>query len=134
MAKRKPHTTNPKDLLGVKKVPLLSVIPPASLIVEGVAMRYGAYLAPKVDGTLGYGPYNWRTSPVIASIYVDACMRHLLGWWDGEEKAGDSGVPHIGHAKACLGIIADAQAHGNLVDDRPPAGAGPLLLELFKVQ
>ncbi len=128
------ETTNPKDLLGVKKVPLLSVIPPASLIVEGVAMRYGAYLAPRIDGKLGYGPYNWRENPVIASIYVDAAFRHLLGWWDGEENAADSGVPHIGHAKACLGIIADAKAHGNLVDDRPPAGAGPSLLELFKVQ
>ena len=112
---------------------MISVIPPASLIYEGLAMRYGAYLAPRIDGTLGYGPYNWRANKVIASIYVDACMRHMLGWWDGEEFASDSGAPHIGHAKACLGIIADAKESGNLIDDRPLAGTASALLELWKV-
>ena len=125
--------TNPKDLMGIQKVPVISLIPPASLIYEGLAMRYGAYLAPKKDGTLGYGPYNWRDNRVVASIYVDACMRHLMGWWDGEECADDSGVPHLGHAKACLGILADAKESHNLADDRPLPGPASELIRFWKV-
>ena len=126
--------TNPKDLMGCKKVPMLSVIPPASIIYEGLAMRYGAHLAPKADGTLGYGPFNWRENNVVASIYVDACMRHLMSWVDGEANASDSDVPHLGHAKACLGILADAIENGNLVDDRPSPGPAARLLEQHKVE
>ena len=124
--------TNPKDLLGTKKVPNLSVIPAASIIYEGLAMRYGAFEAPLQGGGNGYGPFNWREKQVRASIYVDACLRHLMSWVDGEANASDSGVPHLGHAKACLGILADAIESGNLVDDRPKAGPAPALLESLK--
>ena len=125
--------TNPKDLVGVKKVPNLSVIPSAGLIYEGIAMRYGAYEAPLVDGvSFGYGPFNWRKNKVVASIYVDAALRHIMAWMDGEENAEDSGAPHLGHAKACLGILADAIESGNLVDDRPPKGPAPELLKRHK--
>lgn len=125
--------TNPKDLLGTKKVPNLSVIPPASIVYEGLAMRYGAYEAPLADGVNhGYGPFNWREKKVRASIYIDAAMRHLMSWWDGEENASDSGAPHLGHAKACMGILADAIESGNLVDDRPKPGPAPALLERLK--
>src|ERR1051325_3153245 len=101
---------NPKDILGKRKVPLFSVVPPASLIYQGKAME---------DGARKYNSFNWRTNKVIASIYIDACMRHLAAWWDGEEVAEDSGVPHLGHALACIGIIVDALETGNLIDDRP---------------
>lgn len=127
--KKESKGTNPKDLMGIKKVPFLSVIPSSSLIYEALAMQYGAYEAPRADGVRGYGPYNWRDNKVIASIYVDACMRHIMDWVDGEANARDSKRPHLGHAKACLGILADAIESGNLIDDRPPAGPGPRLLE-----
>lgn len=104
--------TNPKDLIGIKK-PRLSLVPPVSILYEALAMQ---------DGAEKYGPYNWRVKKVQASIYVDALKRHLDAWFDGEENAEDSKVPHLGHAKACLGILIDAQETGNLVDDRPPKG------------
>lgn len=113
-----PLGTNPKDLLGIKKVSL-SKVPPAALIYMALAMQ---------DGAKKYGPYNWRENKVIASIYVDACMRHLLAWFDGQEKAEDSGFPHLAHALACLAIITDALETGNLVDDRPVKGAAPELI------
>ncbi len=124
--------TNPKDLLGVNKVPSLSVIPSASIIYEGLAMRYGAYEAPRKDGVKGYGPYNWRDKEVKASIYVDAAIRHIMAWVDGETNAPDSKAPHLGHAKACLGILADAIETGNLKDDRPKPGNAAELLERWK--
>jgi hypothetical protein len=100
---------NPKDLLGAKK-PSLSKIPATALLWESLAM---------MDGGGKYGPFNWRANKVIASIYIDACKRHLDAWFEGEEFAEDSGCHHLGHARACLGILIDAQATGNLIDDRP---------------
>ena len=101
--------TNPKDLVGAKKVSITKLPP--------IAILHGA--AAMVNGADKYGPYNWREKNVIAHIYVDACMRHLMSWWEGEETADDSGVTHLGHAIACCGILLDAQANGNLIDDRP---------------
>jgi hypothetical protein len=55
-------------------------------------------------------------------IYVDAAMRHLIQWIDGEEEAEDSGVHHLAHAAACCAILLDAIEGGNLIDNRPIDG------------
>ena len=111
---------NPKDLLGIKKVPL-HLVPASSTIYQALAMA---------DGAKKYGPYNWRGNKVIASIYIAACKRHLDAWFDSsEELADDSKIPHLGHALACIGIIVDAYETGNLKDDRPVPGATARLLK-----
>lgn len=106
--------TNPKDLLGVKKV--------STAVFPAVALLHGSHAM--MNGAEKYGPYNWREKQVRASIYLDACERHLLAWREREETAEDSGVHHLGHAMACLAILLDAQATGNLADDRPRNGEG----------
>jgi hypothetical protein len=86
------------------------------------------------DGAGKYGPYNWRGNKVKASVYIAAAKRHLAAWLDGERLAPDSGVHHLGHARACLAILLDAEATGNLVDDRPPSGtASELIAALTRV-
>ncbi len=110
--------TNPKDLLGIKKVQL-NLVPASSIIYQALAME---------DGARKYGPFNWRSNKVIASIYIAAAMRHLQAWQDGEELAEDSQKPHLAHALACIGIIVDAKETGNLVDDRPLPGAASKLI------
>jgi hypothetical protein len=117
-AESKSSTTNPKDLMGNKKVPM-SAVPPVAIAHEALAM---------LDGELKYGFRNWRAKSVVARIYIDACKRHLDSWLEGEETASDSGVHHLGHARACLGILLDAQSTGNLVDDRVP-GSFPEVLK-----
>jgi len=111
--------SNPKTLMGRLKVPMLSVIPPAALAYFGVAMRYGAYEAPRKDGSHGYGPYNWRDQPVEASTYVDAAIRHIMQFWDGEDIDPGSKVPHLAAAIASLGILIDAIENETCKDDRP---------------
>ena len=107
----KANTTNPKDLLGNKKVPMGAALPVA-IAHESLAM---------LDGELKYGYRNWRSKPVVARIYIDAAKRHLNAWEEMEENAPDSGVHHLGHARACLGILLDAQADWQpYVDDREP--------------
>lgn len=110
---------NPKDLIAGKKPPL-HLVPPALRIYAALAMKNGAEK---------YGPYNWRDKPIIASVYVSAIGRHLDAWFDGEEVASDSQVPHLAHAVASLAILIDAIEHGNVIDDRPPAGPAGKLIE-----
>ena len=112
---------NPKDRLGQRKPPL-HLIPPAAEIAESVVMALGASK---------YGPFSWRQSKVKASVYVSAARRHLAQWFDGQDADPESGVSHLAHARACLGILLDAMAAGKLVDDRPPAGAAAELIEQF---
>ena len=100
--------------MGLKKPPMGQVCPVA-IAHESLAMY---------DGVLKYGYRNWRKKRVIATIYIDATIRHLNAWAEGEEYADDSGIHHLGHARACLGILLDAQETGNLVDDRA-VGAFP---------
>jgi hypothetical protein len=103
---------NPKDLVGAKKAPL-GVVPPALMIAAAPAMAVGAEK---------YGPFNWRKQPVQAMTYVEAVMRHLYAWIDGQDNAEDTNISHIGHAIAGLGILADAMAADNLIDNRPVFG------------
>ena len=100
--------TNPKDLLGLKKVDMAAV-PPVAIAHEALAF---------MDGEIKYGFRNYRNKKVRARVYVAAAMRHLSAWYEGEDVAQDSGVHHLGHARACLGIILDAEAQGSLIDDR----------------
>lgn len=112
---------NPKDRVGVRKPPL-HLIPPAAEIMESAVMALGAKK---------YGAFNWRSANVKASVYVAAARRHLLQWFDGQDDDAESGVSHLAHARACLGILLDAMATGHLVDDRPCPGASAELIELL---
>jgi hypothetical protein len=106
--------TNPKDLIGTNKLPIH--------LWPEVATAYGSLGL--LEGALKYGRCNWREAGVRASIYVDATRRHLAAWFEGEDDAPDSGLPHLAHALACLAILVDAEVQGQLVDDRQYNGWG----------
>lgn len=100
--------TNPKDALGSNKLPI-HLWPAAATALGSLGL---------LEGDLKYGRNNFRATPIRASVYYDACIRHLQGWMEGEDQDPDSGLPHLAHALACLGILADAWMAGTLVDDR----------------
>lgn len=110
---------NPKDLVGLRK-PRLALVPPALVLHTSEAMRNGAEK---------YDPYNYRQNPVLMTVYIEAAMRHLLSMLDGEDAAKDSKVLHAAHVAACMGVILDCTENGNMIDDRPPAGNAPELIE-----
>lgn len=110
-------SSNPKDRIGVLK-PRLDLVPSALDIQVAEAMANGAQK---------YGPFNWREHPVKASVYIAAARRHLAQWFDGEDRAPDSGVHHLAHAAACLAIVLDAEASGTLLDDRHLGPASQLI-------
>ena len=112
---------NPKDRIGVTK-PNLDLIPPAAEILEAGVMRLGAEK---------YGPFNWREKRIRTSIYVAAARRHLAQWQDGEDLDAESSLPHLAHARACLGILLDAVSLDRVIDDRPPPGNAAALIQQF---
>lgn len=113
--------TNPKDFVGSSKLPL-HLWPETATAMGCLGL---------LDGALKYGRANWRHAGIRASIYVDACKRHLNAWFEGEDLDPDSGLPHLAHALACLAILVDAQAAGMVTDDRnTPGGYRALVTEL----
>lgn len=101
--------TNPKDALGIKKVPL-HCVPSAPLLEVGLAM---------MEGGRKYGAHNYRAIGVRASTYYDAAMRHLIAWWEGEDIDPDSGLHHVIKAAASLFVLRDSMFMKNYEDDRP---------------
>ena len=102
--------SNPKDAIGIKKVPFSTVSAP--VIAEiGLAM---------LEGSRKYGRHNYRAIGVRASVYYDACLRHIMSWWEGEDIDPDSGLSHITKALACLAVLRDAMILDKCCDDRPP--------------
>lgn len=100
--------SNPKDAIGSDKLPI-HLWPTTATIMGCLGL---------LEGMTKYGRSNFREMGVRSSIYYDACRRHLDAWFEGEDNAPDSGLPHLAHALACLAIIVDAQAAGKLNDDR----------------
>lgn len=102
--------TNPKDAVGIKKVPTW-FIPTCPQMELGLAM---------MEGARKYGAFNWRVDGVRGSVYYDAAMRHLNAWKEGQDTDPDSGLPHLMKAAACLFILRDSIIMQNWTDDRPP--------------
>lgn len=102
--------TNPKDAIGITKLPFSTLSGPA-MGELGLAM---------MEGALKYGRHNYRAIGIRYSVYFDAAMRHIWLWWEGEDIDPDSGLPHITKAMACLMILRDATIHNQYNDDRPP--------------
>lgn len=116
---------NPKDSIGSTKLPM-HLWPMTATIMGSMGF---------LDGALKYGRGNYRATPVRASIYYDATMRHMSKWFSGQDIDTDSGLPHFAHALACLAILVDSQANGTLIDDRDFNSLGMIkLLEEMTTQ
>lgn len=104
--------SNPKDIIGSDKMPF-HLFPNVALIHGTLAM---------LEGALKYGRSNFDEVGVKATIYIDAAERHWKAYKAGQDRASDSGLKHLGHAIACAAILLNAEAQGNLVDDRDYKG------------
>lgn len=110
--------TNPKDAIGCDKLPL-HLWPETATAMGCLAL---------LEGAVKYGRLNWRAVGVRVSIYIDACKRHLNAYFEGQDIDPDSGLPHLAKALACLAILVDADAAGQLNDDRQFPGGYPDLV------
>lgn len=102
--------SNPKDLVGSKKVSLSRV---SSVVLMEMSLGM-------LEGDRKYGGHNYRVAGVMASVYYDATMRHLMAWWEGEDIDPASGLSHISKALSSLAVLRDAIHNNKMNDDRPP--------------
>jgi hypothetical protein len=112
--------SNPKDAVGIKKVP-------ASVVSRPVL---GEIALGMLEGALKYGRHNYRAIGVRASVYYDAAHRHLDAWWEGEDTDPDSGLSHVTKAICTLVVLRDAMLRQKCEDDRPPAAEPGWVAEL----
>lgn len=108
------HDHNPKHAIGIRK-PQLNLVPPIAVVLMAKVFELGV----QPDK---YGPFNWRKSKVVRSIYLAGAYRHLLAMIDGQDIDPESGFPHSAHVQANMAILQDATANDMMIDDRPTDG------------
>lgn len=118
---------DPKGAAGALKTPL-GLIP--SYAMEQTALVHKL-------GSEKYGPFNWRDTGICASTYVNAILRHLNAWRDGETVDPESGISHLAHVACSCNILLDAGFCGTLQDDRnitPPNTAASKMDKPMPIQ
>jgi hypothetical protein len=69
-------------------------------------------------GSAKYGDRNWETGMAYSRLYA-AALRHLMAWWEGEERDPESNLPHLAHAICCVLFLLSYSLRGRGSDDRP---------------
>lgn len=77
--------------------PSLGLIPRTAMVAEARVLDFGAKK---------YGRDNWRKG-MDHSRMSDAALRHLFAYLDGEDIDPESGLPHLAHARCCLGFLIE---------------------------
>lgn len=68
-------------------------------------------------GAQKYAAHNWR-SGFKWSRTLDAAVRHLYAFIDGEDKDPESGLSHLAHAMCCLMFTLEFEKTHPELDDR----------------
>src|SRR5882757_7170258 len=114
-----------RDLGGVKfdqgKAPL-SMLPRVALEQEAKVMEFGAKK---------YGKFNYRKGMKWSRL-IDAALRHVYAFADGEDEDPETHLSHLAHARCCLGFLLE-YADDNLgEDDRLPDEKAILVVDTSK--
>lgn len=97
-----------KDAIGNKQKPRLSLIPKSALWELGGALTYGED---------HYGTHNWRQG-IKVSYLLDAAIRHIFQFSEGEDIDGPSQNNHLGNAMANLAMAIEMVKNKPEFDDR----------------
>lgn len=91
-----------------QKLTSMSALDPHSIKLVGDVAGFGAQKYAKLNFMKGY---DW-------SLSYDALQRHLMQFWDGQDKDDESGMLHLAHAAwHCLAMISFYE-RGLGTDDR----------------
>lgn len=93
--------TNPKDAIGIKKVPM------SCLSSHSVALIAEAMVAEGLDGP---------DQMIVASTSFNAAIANLMMFWEG--VGDDDRIPKLARSMAHTVALRDAELEGRLVDDR----------------
>lgn len=77
-----------------------------------------AILAVLVFGSVKYGSRNWERGMAWSRPF-DAVQRHLIAWFQGEDRDPETGMSHLWHAGTSILFLIAYEIRGVGVDDRP---------------
>lgn len=86
----------------------LSLVPLIAIETEAKALMFGEEK---------YGRYNY-TNGFDSSRLTAAALRHLYQFIDGTNYDSESGIHHLGHARACLAMYLHCEHLGTIRDNR----------------
>ena len=90
-----------------KKAPV-TMIPRSAIEQEALVLKFGAEK---------YGRDNWKQGMDYTRL-LDAAMRHIIQFTDGEDLDPESGLSHLAHARCSLGFLIEYIEKGLGKDDR----------------
>lgn len=105
--KKKQIPEGKKDAIGDMSKPRLSLIPKSALYEMGKAYTWGEK---------HYGSHNWRGLKI--TFLLDAAMRHISEFNDGENYDERTGCHHLGNAMANLSMAIEIFNENKEADDR----------------
>nr|WP_142850688.1 dATP/dGTP diphosphohydrolase domain-containing protein [Telmatospirillum sp. J64-1] len=88
--------------------PPMGLIPRSALVAEAEVLAFGAKK---------YAKHNWRGGMEWSRL-VDAALRHITAWNEGQDTDPETGASHLAHARCCLGFLIEYQEKGTGTDDR----------------
>lgn len=88
--------------------PRISLIPREAIEGAAAALSFGA---------LKYSADNFKNGLEYRRL-VDAAMRHIVAWTDGENLDPESGLSHLDHALASLSMLKFMEQNRPEMDDR----------------
>ena len=88
--------------------PPLGLIPRQALEAEAQVLAFGAEK---------YGRDNWRGGMAWSRL-LDAALRHITAFVDGEDLDPETGLSHLAHARCCLAFLITYAELGLGTDDR----------------
>lgn len=91
-----------------RKLAELSALDPQALMLIAEVAGFGSRKYARLNYLLGY---DW-------SLSYDACQRHLMQFWNGEDIDADSGQPHLAHASWHTMTMLSFLLRGLGTDDR----------------
>lgn len=97
-----------KDAIGDDEKPRLSLIPRVALWAMGKALSYGEK---------HYGSHNFRGG-IKVTYLLDAALRHIMQYLDGEDFDEKSKCHHLGSAMANLAMALQVVQDNKELDDR----------------
>lgn len=88
--------------------------PPLGLISRTALEEEAKVLA---FGAQKYGTHNWRAGMDFSRL-VDAALRHVYAFADGEDCDKETGLSHLAHARCCLAFLLEYEGKRLGTDDR----------------
>lgn len=89
--------------------PPLAMLPTKALVKIARVLEFGA---------AKYGRDNWRGGMDWTRM-LDASLRHITAYMEGEDCDPETGLSHIAHAACCLLFLLDYEDTHREKDDRP---------------